>query len=59
MTKAALLATVLCLGFVPAAPHGWRFGSRELDRAFQVIVLDGSEMGSGGERWIEYHPAFG
>jgi putative acetyltransferase len=46
-------------GFVPAAPHGWRFGSRELDRAFQVIVLDGSEMGSGGERWIEYHPAFG
>jgi putative acetyltransferase len=46
-------------GFVPAAPYGWHFGSHELDRAFQVIVLDGSEMGSGGERWIEYHPAFG
>jgi len=46
-------------GFVPAAPHGLHYGSRELDRAFQVIVLDGSRLGSGGERWIRYHPAFG
>ena len=46
-------------GFALAAPHGWHFGSRELDRAFQAIVLDGSRLGSGGERWITYHPAFG
>jgi putative acetyltransferase len=46
-------------GFVPAAPHGWHFGSHALDRAFQVIVLDGSTLGSGEERWIRYHPAFG
>ena len=45
-------------GFVPAAPHGWHYG-HDLDRAFQVMVLDGSKLGSGGERWIKYHPAFG
>jgi putative acetyltransferase len=46
-------------GFELAAPYGWHYGSREFDRAFQVMRLDGSPLKrSSTERWVRYHAAF-
>jgi putative acetyltransferase len=46
-------------GFELAAPYGWHYGSREFDRAFQVMRLDGNLERTTVEKWVRYHPAFG
>jgi putative acetyltransferase len=47
-------------GFELAAPYGWHYGSREFDRAFQVMRLDGGRLKhTTHERCVRYHASFG